>query len=38
MEFSSGQLKKIITEYPEFPVSNEYAELKIALERLTKDE
>jgi len=30
--------KKIITEYPEFPVSNEYAELKIALERLTKDE
>ena len=30
--------KKIITEYPEFPVTNEYAELKIALERLTKDE
>ena len=30
--------KKIITEYPEFAVTNEYAELKIALERLTKDE
>ena len=30
--------KKIITEYPEFPVTNEYTELKITLERLTKDE
>ena len=30
--------KIIIEEYPEFPVTNEYEELKIALERLTKDE
>ena len=30
--------KKIITEYPEFTVTREYEELKIAIECLTKDE
>ena len=30
--------KKIITEYPEFKVTREYEELKIAIECLTKDE
>ena len=29
--------KKIITEYPEFTVTSEYEELKIAIECLTKD-